>query len=177
MAVSSKYQDRKGAVELLSKKIISGGSGVWGNVPMAAHPKISAADAAEMVKYILTVAQPKPKVKSLPVQGAYTVKLPPGDKGQGVYIFRASYADRGANGLPSIPSEETFTLRNPKINPSKYDVLDNATKMSFGGNNFVIPAKSGSYIGLKQIDLTGITHIDITCNSAEGTTECQGRSY
>lgn len=161
-AISKKYQTRKGAVELLSKKIISGGSGVWGNVPMAAHPKISAADAAEMVKYILTVAQPKPKVNSLPVQGAYTVKLPPGDKGQGVYIFRASYADRGANGLPSIPSEETFTLRNPKINPSKYDVFNDATKMSFGGNNFVIPSKSGSYIGLKQIDLTGITQIDIS---------------
>ena len=34
--------------------------------------------------------------------------------------------------------------------------------MSFGGNNFVIPSKSGSYIGLKQIDLTGISHIDIS---------------
>jgi cytochrome c len=174
MAVSSKYQTRKGAVELLSKKIISGGSGVWGNVAMAAHPKISAADASEMVKYILSLSQPKPKVKSLPVQGSYTVKLPPGDKGQGAYIFRASYFDRGANGLPSIPSEETFTLRNPKINPTKYDLFDNVNKMSYGGSNFVIPAKSGSYIGLKQIDLTGITQMDINAMAPKDQLNAEG---
>ncbi|HET9433467.1 MAG TPA: c-type cytochrome, partial [Chitinophagaceae bacterium] len=161
MAISKKYYAKSGAVESLSKKIINGGSGVWGNVPMAAHPKISSADATEMVRYILDVGQPKPKVKSLPVEGTYTVKLPPADKGQGVYIFHASYSDRGANGLPPIPSEEAFTLRNAKINPAKYDVFQDATKMSFNGNNFVIPSKSGSYIGLKQIDLTGITVIDI----------------
>jgi len=174
MAVSSKYQTRKGANELLSKKIISGGAGVWGNVPMAAHPKISAADASEMVKYILGLSQQKPKVKSLPVQGAYTVKLPQGDKGQGVYIFRASYSDRGANGLPSIPSEETFTLRNPKINPTKYDVFDNVNKMSFNGNSFIIPSKTGSYIGLKQIDLTGITQMDINAAAPKDQLNAEG---
>ncbi len=171
-AVSSKYQTRKGAVELLSKKIISGGGGVWGNVPMAAHPKISAADAAEMVKYILDLS--KPKVKSLPVQGTYTVKIPPNDKGAGVYIFRASYSDRGANGLPSVPSEETFTLRSPKINPSKYDVFNDATKMSFSGNNFVIPSKSGSYIGLKQVDLTAITQIDLNAMAPKDQLNAKG---
>jgi len=174
MAISTKYKTRKGAVDLLSKKIITGGSGVWGNVPMAAHPKISSADAAEMVKYILAVSEPKPKVKSLPVEGAYTIKLPTGDKGQGVYIFRASYSDRGANGLPSIPSEETFVLRNPKINPAKYDVFDNVNKMSFNNNDFVIPSKSGSYIGLKQIDLTGITQIDLNAMAPKEQLNAEG---
>lgn len=40
-------------VHHLATKIIDGGSGVWGEVPMTPHPNISVADAETMVKYIL----------------------------------------------------------------------------------------------------------------------------
>lgn len=159
--VALKYKGKATAVEYLTKKIIAGGGGVWGDVPMAAHPQLSAADASEMVKYILSLAQDTPKVKSLPAKGTYTTKAQPADKGQGVYVFRAAYKDNGANGLPPISSEETFTLRSASINPSRYDEFFDVNKMSFNGNNFVIPTKSNSYIGLKQIDMTGLTRIEL----------------
>lgn len=37
----------------LAKKIIAGGSGVWGEVPMTPHPTVSQEDAEQMVKYVL----------------------------------------------------------------------------------------------------------------------------
>lgn len=37
----------------LAKKIIEGGTGVWGEIPMIAHPAVSQADAEAMVKYVL----------------------------------------------------------------------------------------------------------------------------
>jgi len=37
----------------LASKIISGGKGVWGEVPMTPHPAISKSDAEAMVKYVL----------------------------------------------------------------------------------------------------------------------------
>jgi cytochrome c len=37
----------------LAQKIIAGGSGVWGEVPMTPHPALSEDDAKAMVKYIL----------------------------------------------------------------------------------------------------------------------------
>lgn len=37
----------------LASKVIKGGSGVWGQVPMIPHPQISQEDAMLMVKYIL----------------------------------------------------------------------------------------------------------------------------
>lgn len=37
----------------LAKKIIAGGSGVWGAVPMTPHPNLSEADAEALVKYVL----------------------------------------------------------------------------------------------------------------------------
>jgi cytochrome c len=38
---------------LLASKIIKGGSGVWGAIPMTPHPQISEDDAKQMVKYVL----------------------------------------------------------------------------------------------------------------------------
>jgi cytochrome c len=160
--VSLKYKGKASAQQGLAKKIIAGGSGVWGEVAMPAHPQLSAEDVGEMVKWILSVAEPKTKVKSLPVAGTYDIKLPATDKGQGVYIFRAAYKDRGANGLPGISSEETFTLRNPQINPHDFHEYVDVNKMSFNGNKFVIPTKSGSYMVLKNIDLTALTQVEMT---------------
>jgi cytochrome c len=37
----------------LANKIINGGSGVWGQVPMAAHPTFTPEDAETVAKYVL----------------------------------------------------------------------------------------------------------------------------
>lgn len=50
--IAEKYSDKD--IELLASKIIEGGSGVWGGVPMAAHPQVSKEDAKKMVEYILS---------------------------------------------------------------------------------------------------------------------------
>ena len=42
-------------VDRLVKKIISGGSGDWGTVPMTPHPALPPADVKEMVLYILSL--------------------------------------------------------------------------------------------------------------------------
>ena len=144
----------------MTKKVISGGSGVWGEVAMAGHPQLSTADAAEMVKYILSLSNEKAKEKTLPVKGAYTAKIPAGDKGKGVYIVRASYEDQGSNGLPSLRSEQSFVLRNAKIDPHSFDSYEEVNKMSFGGNNLAI-SKHGSYMKLSQIDLNGVASLSL----------------
>ena len=50
--IAGKYSDKD--IELLASKIIEGGSGVWGGVPMSAHPQVSKEDAKKMVEYILS---------------------------------------------------------------------------------------------------------------------------
>lgn len=51
--ISQKYSEKD--AELLASKIIEGGSGVWGEVPMQPHPQISKDDAKKMVEYILSM--------------------------------------------------------------------------------------------------------------------------
>ena len=51
--VAAKYENTEENVKMLATKVIKGGSGVWGAVPMTPHPQISQEDAEAMIKYIL----------------------------------------------------------------------------------------------------------------------------
>jgi cytochrome c len=51
--IAKKYTSKD--IDTLTSKIIKGGSGNFGSVPMTAHPSISKEDAKEMVKYILSI--------------------------------------------------------------------------------------------------------------------------
>jgi len=53
--VANKYQATAENITLLAGKIINGGQGVWGEIPMTPHPQMSQEDAEEIVKYILTI--------------------------------------------------------------------------------------------------------------------------
>lgn len=53
--VAAKYEPTQANIDTLVGKIINGGSGVWGTVPMTPHPSLSKEDATEMVKYILSL--------------------------------------------------------------------------------------------------------------------------
>lgn len=53
--VAKKYAFNKANVDLLASKIMEGGTGVWGQVPMTAHPDLMKEDADKMVHYILSL--------------------------------------------------------------------------------------------------------------------------
>lgn len=53
--VANKYENNAKNVDFLVNKIIKGGAGSWGQIPMSPHPNLSTADAREMVNYILSL--------------------------------------------------------------------------------------------------------------------------
>src|SRR5215208_4294410 len=53
--VAKKYEFTKVNVDYLAGKIIKGGAGVWGQVPMTAHTDISQANAEKMARYVLSL--------------------------------------------------------------------------------------------------------------------------
>lgn len=53
-SVAAKYAGDKGAVDMLATKIMKGGSGVWGPVPMPANPQVSEAEARQLAAWVLT---------------------------------------------------------------------------------------------------------------------------
>ena len=53
--VAAKYAGQKDAVDKLAAKIIKGGSGVWGPVPMPANAQVNDAEAKKLAAWIMTV--------------------------------------------------------------------------------------------------------------------------
>jgi len=51
--VAAKYAGQKDAETKLAAKVLKGGSGSWGAVPMPANPQVSEAEAKTLVKWVL----------------------------------------------------------------------------------------------------------------------------
>lgn len=52
--VAAKYAGQKDAEDKLTQKVIKGGVGVWGQVPMPANAQVSEAEARTLVKWVLS---------------------------------------------------------------------------------------------------------------------------
>lgn len=53
--VAAKYAGQKDAANMLADKILKGGTGVWGQVPMPANPQVSADEAKQLAAWVLTI--------------------------------------------------------------------------------------------------------------------------
>ncbi|HPA90103.1 MAG TPA: c-type cytochrome [Quisquiliibacterium sp.] len=53
--IAAKYANDKAAPDKLATKVRAGGVGVWGQIPMPANPQVTDAEAATLVKWIMTV--------------------------------------------------------------------------------------------------------------------------
>ena len=53
--VANRYRGQADAADRLAKKIRAGGVGVWGSMPMPAHPQVAEADAKKLAVYILNI--------------------------------------------------------------------------------------------------------------------------
>jgi len=51
--VASKYAKDKKAAAMLAEKIVKGGKGVWGEIPMPANPQVSADEAKALAAWVL----------------------------------------------------------------------------------------------------------------------------
>ena len=65
-SIAGKYPFNWPTIDMLQRKIIMGGTGNWGNVPMTAHPDISEEDAIRMAYYILSLdGEPEPEAVTI----------------------------------------------------------------------------------------------------------------
>lgn len=53
--VAAKYAGQKDAVDKLATKIIKGGAGVWGPVPMPANAQVNEAEAKKLAAWVLSI--------------------------------------------------------------------------------------------------------------------------
>lgn len=158
--VSKKYPNNKENQSLLVSHIINGSSGIWGEHAMAAHPELSEADAQRMVQYIMALLDEKPTVEQLQLAGDLHPILPKGEDGSGVYLLRAAYEDKGANGLKPLSGEAIIALQNPVIFPQMANYKDNTQLLTTPMTNFFLLGPE-AVVGYSNIDMTGIKYINV----------------
>ena len=54
-AVAERYGKDEAALKVLSEKIVKGGGGVWGQLPMPPQPTVSAEEAETLAKWIMSL--------------------------------------------------------------------------------------------------------------------------
>jgi cytochrome c len=158
-AVARRYRGDTSAAARLVRKIRGGGSGVWGQTMMPAHPQLTEAQASAMVGYILSLGQPR--TPSLPVRGSYVPGPATDSAMQGVVVLRAAYTDRGANGLRGASADKAVVLRAPTVVVARGEVADGVQK--YAGPEVPVEvsigSRSGAFVGFKQLDLSGVSAI------------------
>lgn len=155
--VSKKYQKDPNAVPYLVEKIIKGGSGVWGEAAMSAHPNLKESDARQIVVWIQSLAADNKAVKSLPATGSVDPTLKQPVKDRGMLYLSATYTDKGGNNIKPLTASTTVSLRNSKLGFGSVKDMGGYTKYSANGMNMMIVPKTAGWFATNEIDLTGIT--------------------
>ncbi len=125
VAIADKYRKQAGADELLNKKVRLGGSGVWGVIPMLAHPQHTEDEVAIMLHWLLSLEKGKGgPTLSRGLTGEVTA---PKDGKPGNLIIEALYTDLGAAPANFLTGKATVSLRFPRIEAKSGDVTG-ATK-------------------------------------------------
>jgi len=159
-AVAEKYENTEANTAYLVSKIIKGGSGVWGDHGMSAHPSLSEADAERMVNYILALNEVQATIPSLPLRGKVSTKIPEGEIGQGSFLLRAAYTDKGGSAIGSLNGIDFIVLKSPFVDPQTSIDRKGVQLLTTPTINFLV-AGDQSHFALDGIDLTSITQIDV----------------
>ena len=175
-AIAERYAEDKEAVGLLANKIINGGGGNWGEVPMAAHPGISETEARQMAEYILSLLEgSRGTIANNPAQGTYSSTEHLDSNTRGTYILNASYTDNGGGVIEPLTTQESLVLKYPMYEVEEYEE-GTAPKMTVTPDMVpgleedmgIVIGQKDAYFVFKDVDLTEVQAIagSFAANSA-----------
>jgi cytochrome c len=162
--VSRRYANDPEARERLVAKIISGGTGVWGQALMPPHPQHDAAQARMMTDWILGLARKAGVARFDGLEGTIPGGVaPPDPLDGGVYEIRASYTDLGFQGVPPLVAETTTILHARRKKAAFADEIHKGGVIDVFewaiGN--VARLRNHGHVLIRDVDLSGIDRIRI----------------
>jgi len=175
--VALKYKDDPAAAERLAAKVISGGTGVWGQLPMPPHPQHTSAQTRQMIAWVLSLKDDPASVPKSGSSGRFAAPKKPagGFADEGVLILTASYTDDGKAGtLPRLRGEDAVVLHSRRKKAALYDVNRGMAYVEQveGEKGLVGHFKDGAHIIFRELNLTGIRHLTLRagCFDAKAAT-------
>lgn len=162
VAVSRRYAGQPDAAAYLVDKIVAGGRGAWGDVPMPSHPGMSADEAGALADYVLSLTDGAAGPRAVPPSGSLPLSPAEPARPGSAYLLRASYTDAGAPGAAPIRAAARILLRHPRFAPENADSISEGTAYTPSTNDpgFIVNA-DGAHLGFRAVDLQGIGAIEI----------------
>lgn len=161
--VARRYKNDPNAVTYLTKKIIRGGGGVWGETTMAAHPNVTERDARQIVAWIQSLGDTGNKPKSLPAAGSISPTANKPLKDKGILYLSATFTDKGGNGIKPLSTSKTLALRNSKLSFDglKTTAMQGFSAVAYGGDTYLIVPQNTGWFRLDSLDLTSIRQVTL----------------
>jgi cytochrome c len=157
-AVADKYKYTPENLTYLVKKIKEGGSGVWGDHGMAAHPDLSDMNAKRIADYIFSLNAQNPNVNRLAMTGEVKPETPNFESAAGRFVLRAAYKDKGSKQAKSIFSEKVIQLKPNILRPQDLDYSESVQLLTSPSYSFSLIG-DGAFGVYKNLDLTSIKSI------------------
>lgn len=108
--ITRRYPLSKASETTLAKKVLDGSTGVWGNIPMPAHPELTMEQARQIVSWILqNTRDPKSDYYS-GTKGVIRLTIPVGASPNGFFIMRASYTDHGVGSDTALQGTDVVVI-------------------------------------------------------------------
>ena len=156
----------------LVSTIIKGGSGVWGETLMSAHPQLAIEDVQTIVRYILSLdPDDQPDEKTMPITGTITFDEHLKDKDPGKYILMASYMDNGIGGQEGfeLAASEQVIFSPPKLEAEEADErTDGLGIWESHGLDLVGSIVHNSYLKFSNQYFKGLKNIKLAAKYNEG---------
>ena len=162
VAIADRYRKQPGADDLLNQKIRLGGSGVWGLIPMLAHPQHTEDEVAIMVRWMLALEKGKGgPIITRGLEGQLTAAK---DNKPGTLLLEAIYTDVGAGVAGPLSGKASVALRHRRIEAESGEITNaKNTGKAIGSTNH------GTTIKFANLNLADTKNIKINASAGGGT--------
>jgi len=117
--VAAKYRGQAGAIDASIKRVREGSQGVWGPIPMLAHPQHTPDEVAIMLHWVFSLEKGKGgPVLARGLTGEVTA--PKQDK-PGVFVLEAAYTDAGRPPAAPLSNKVRVTLLSRRVEAESAD--------------------------------------------------------
>lgn len=153
--ISRRRGQNNKTIAYLSRKIITGGAGQWGDHAMPAHPQLTMDQTTQMVRYILSLARTTTE-NGLPSSGRIILDKHHAHPPNGRYLLTASYTDDG-NGIAPLTADDRIVLRPMTLGPADADTMYRMERNEEGMYRFY----NGSAFMIRNFDFHNIARATI----------------
>ena len=153
LEVAERYRDQEHALDEVAKRIVTGSSGLWGEVPMIPHPQHGIEQSRQMAEWVFSLGREESDIVLTGSSGSFEIERPKKvdpRKGPGVLIIEASYLDSGAAPIAPLSGSQTIRLRSPKLFPGHSEAHE---RLSLSGTR-AGAISDGGWVKFENLNLT-----------------------